>query len=91
MRRGFRHERAPRDLPVTADCVQRAFAAVALRDEYQVTDAQIVQQIAAPLRRWDRPVRVSLEFGDSVSPARPSDCATRKSVDQFRREAGARA
>lgn len=67
----LRTTRAPRDLPVTATRVQRAFAAVALRDEYQVTDAQIVQQSApAPLRRWDRPVRLALEFGDSVSPAR---------------------
>lgn len=67
----LRTDRAPRDLPVTATRLQRAFAAVALRDEYQVTAERIVQQSApAPLRRWDRPVRLSLEFGASVGPER---------------------
>ena len=63
----LRTDRAPRDLPVTPISLERAFAAVALRDEYQFAGGQIVQQSApAPLRRWDVPVRISLEYGASV-------------------------
>ncbi|CUX81124.1 MAG: Protein of unknown function (DUF2927) [Roseibaca calidilacus] len=67
----LRTERAPRDLPITRTRLERAFEAVALRDEYQFVGGRIVQQSApAPLRRWEDPVRIALEFGDSMPSAR---------------------
>jgi hypothetical protein len=67
----FRQERAPRDLPVTATRITRAFENVALRDEYQFVNGTIVQtSVPAALRRWEMPVRLSLEFSDSVPAAR---------------------
>jgi len=63
----LRTERAPRDLPISAGLIERAFVEVALRDEYQVGRARIIQQSSpAALRRWQDPVRLSLEFGDST-------------------------
>ncbi len=63
----LRTERAPRDLPISASLIERAFAEVALHDEYQIGASAILQRSSpAPLRRWDAPVRLSLEFGASV-------------------------
>lgn len=71
----LRLERAPRDLPVNARLIERAFVEVALRDEYQFERDSIVQRSGqAPLRRWDAPVRISLEFGDNTpAPQRLRD------------------
>lgn len=71
----LRQERAPRDLPVNARLIERAFAEVALRDEYQFERDSIVQRSdQAPLRRWDAPVRIALEFGGSTAaPQRQRD------------------
>jgi hypothetical protein len=66
----LRTERAPRDLPISASLIERAFVEVALRDEYEIGATSIVQRSSpAPLRRWNGPVRLSLEFGDSVPTA----------------------
>ena len=73
----LRLNRAPRDLPVTATRLERAFVEVALRDEYQYRGDTILQQSApSTLRRWDVPVRLSLEFGASV----PQDIRRRDSA-----------
>ncbi|MCC1480626.1 DUF2927 domain-containing protein [Roseibaca sp. Y0-43] len=66
----LRMERAPRDLPISASLIERAFVEVALRDEYQIGADRILQQSSpAALRRWEAPVRLSLEFGASVPAA----------------------
>lgn len=53
------------------------FVQVALHDEYQMQGGQLVPNShAAPLRRWQMPVRVAVEFGPSVPPlARARDRA----------------
>lgn len=66
----LRTERAPRDLPITALLIERAFVEVALQDEYQFSRDTIVQQSSpSTLRRWESPIRLSLEFGASVPDA----------------------
>lgn len=46
------------------------FVRIALHDEYEMQGGQLVPQThAAPLRRWEAPVRVSVEFGASVPRA----------------------
>lgn len=78
----LRQDRAPRDLPISAGLIERAFAEVALRDEYQVNRDRIVQQSSpAALRRWDGPVRLALEFGDAVPAA--TRARDRAVVDRF--------
>jgi hypothetical protein len=64
----LRRERSPRDLPFSARDVEDAFVRIALFEEYTFVGDQIVER-ATPsnLRRWRDPVRMRLEFGDSVS------------------------
>lgn len=71
----LRLDRAPRDLPISASLLERAFTEVALRDEYQFGQDRIVQQSnPAALRRWDGPVRLSVEFAETVpDPTRTRD------------------
>ena len=53
-----------------AERLAEDFIQIALRDEYVMQGGRLVPQAhAAPLRRWDRPVRLSVVFGDSVPPA----------------------
>lgn len=53
-----------------ADRLAEDFIQIALRDEYVMQGGRLVPQAhAAPLRRWERPVRISVIFGDSVPPA----------------------
>ena len=48
----------------------RDFIQIALRDEYQMRAGLLVPDAhPAPLRRWETPVRVSVEFGPSVPRA----------------------
>lgn len=58
------------DTPFTDTQLARNFIRIALFDEY-VTDGDILrpQATLSRLRRWDRPVRMSLEFGPTVSAA----------------------
>lgn len=52
-----------------ADRLAEDFIRIALYDEYVRQGGQLVPQARpAPLRRWDRPVRMSVLFGDSVPP-----------------------
>lgn len=53
------------DIPLSPEALVRDFIAVALRDE--APDGGTGGPSA--LKRWDRPVRIGLSFGDSVSPA----------------------
>ena len=78
----LRRDRVPLDAPIDADTLTRNFIAIALRDEYGAGGMQANGGGApAPLRRWQEPVRVQLEFGAVV------DVATRRAyrveVSQF--------
>lgn len=57
-------------IPVTADQLATNFINIALYDEYSRQGADLVPD-ARPshLRRWDKPVRIAIEFGNSVPPA----------------------
>ena len=78
----LRRDRVPADAPIDAETLTRNFIAVALRDEYGAGGMQSGGGGApAPLRRWQDPVRLQLEFGAVV------DVATRRAyqseVSQF--------
>lgn len=66
------------DTPFTATMLARNFENIAFYDEY-AADAglQRASQQAGALRRWDAPVRLKIEFGDSVPErVRTTDRAT---------------
>lgn len=58
------------DTPFTDTVLARNFVRIALFDEY-VTDGDALrpQATLSRLRRWDQPVRMAVEFGDSVPEA----------------------
>lgn len=58
------------DIVLNADQLATNFVNIALYDEYSRDGADLVPD-AKPsrLRRWDKPVRIALEFGNSVPPA----------------------
>ncbi|MCC5963879.1 MAG: DUF2927 domain-containing protein [Rhodobacteraceae bacterium] len=63
----LRRERSPRDLPFSARDVEDAFVRIALFEEYTFVGDRIVERATpSSLRRWQDPVRMNLEFGDSV-------------------------
>lgn len=56
--------------PASAERLTEDFIQIALHDEYVRRGGRLVPEARpAPLRRWERPVRVTVEFGDSVLPA----------------------
>jgi hypothetical protein len=57
------------DTPFTDTILARNFVRIALFDEY-VTDGDVLrpQATLSRLRRWDMPVRMTTEFGASVTP-----------------------
>lgn len=60
------------DLPGPIDPARLTedFVQIALRDEYTLSGGQLIPQAhAAPLRRWQVPVRLSVEFGASIPDA----------------------
>lgn len=58
------------EIALTPEKLAEDFIEVALHDEYVRDGGKLVSRpVAAPLRRWQQPVRVRLEFGDSVAPA----------------------
>ncbi len=66
----MRQERAPRDLPFSARDLEQAFVRIALYEEYAFDSGRIVERATpSTLRRWQRPVRMRVEFGESVSEA----------------------
>lgn len=63
----LRTDPAPPDLPITARDIEDAFIWIALHDEYSFVGNRLVERATpAPLRRWEQPVRMRLEFGASV-------------------------
>ncbi|WP_295042648.1 DUF2927 domain-containing protein [uncultured Paracoccus sp.] len=77
----LRRDRVPLDAPIDADMLTRNFVAIALRDEYGAGMQAKANGTPAPLRRWQDPVRIQMEFGAVV------DVATRRAyrveVSQF--------
>ncbi|MFN3274274.1 MAG: DUF2927 domain-containing protein [Paracoccus sp. (in: a-proteobacteria)] len=66
----LRRDRVPADAPIDAEMLARNFVQIALRDEYTRRDGALVAEAqAAPLRRWDVPVRIQPEFGASTDIA----------------------
>jgi len=64
----LRQELEPSDAQLTALDLIENFERVALYDEYSVRGGQFVErQTASSLRRWERPVRIGLNFGPSVT------------------------
>ena len=56
-----------KDTPFTDRQLAENFATIAFFDEYVASGGDLVaRQVAAPLRRWDRPVRVRILFGESI-------------------------
>ena len=66
------------NVSITPRILARNFEAIALYDEYRPVPAGFVHQsVPSQLRRWEKPVRMSVEFGNSV----PLD--TRQADGQF--------
>ncbi len=64
----LRQELSPSDARFTANNLTEAFERVALFDEYSERNGKFIErQTASVLRRWERPVRIALHFGPSVS------------------------
>jgi hypothetical protein len=65
----MRQEVDPADAPFTTDDLVRDFVNIAMKDEYVDRGGRYVQsETPALLRRWERPVRVSVMNGPSSSP-----------------------
>lgn len=66
----LRRDQVPMDAPLDADSLTRNFIQIALRDEYSRNGSGLVAQSdVAPLRRWQQPVAMQLEFGASTDSA----------------------
>ncbi|WP_410217837.1 DUF2927 domain-containing protein [Paracoccus sp. (in: a-proteobacteria)] len=78
----LRRDRVPQDAPIDVEMLTRNFLTVALRDEYSHSSAGLeARSRPAPLRRWEQPVRMQLEFGASIDTA--SRPAWRSEVADF--------
>jgi len=61
------------DAQFTDTMLARNFMTIAFFDEYTFTPAGLREVPApSPLRRWDRPVRFAIEFGDTIPPEQRS-------------------
>lgn len=59
------------EIPVNARLLTENFLRIALRDEYRRSQGGFVrEETASRLRRWERPIRVGIRFGSSVTPDR---------------------
>ena len=68
--RGLLRPSADGIAPAPAERLAEDFIRIALYDEYVSRNGRLVPETRpAPLRRWERPVRVMVEFGASVPPA----------------------
>lgn len=68
--RGLMRTDDGREIALTPERLTDDFVQVALHDEYRRQGESLVAGATpAPLRRWAGPVRMRIEFGDSVSPA----------------------
>ncbi|MEO0386711.1 MAG: DUF2927 domain-containing protein [Pseudomonadota bacterium] len=78
----MRTEAAPRDAPITLNSLVENFVEIALFDEFGVSAGRFVERReATALRRWERPVRVGILIGESVSPAQAEE--DRRNVAAF--------
>ncbi|SCX95911.1 DUF2927 domain-containing protein [Paracoccus tibetensis] len=78
----LRTDRVPLDAPIDPETLAQNFVQIALRDEYRRDNGALVADAQpAPLRRWDRPVRMQLEFGASADVA--AQRAVRAEVADF--------
>lgn len=69
----LRRDQVPLDAPINAETLANHFITIALRDEYTRSGNDIVADgHEAPLRRWEVPVSVDLEFGASANTATQS-------------------
>ncbi|SMO97047.1 DUF2927 domain-containing protein [Paracoccus laeviglucosivorans] len=58
------------EIRLTPERLTEDFILVALHDEYvRDGDRLVSRSTPAPLRRWDRPISIRIEFGASVAPA----------------------
>ncbi len=68
--------------PITVEKLVEDFIQTALRDEYSRQGGKLVQgSTPAPLRRWETPVRMQIEYGASVNPVQRN--ADRRDVAGF--------
>ncbi len=68
--------------PIQPQQLVEDFIQTALRDEYSRQGGQLVQgSTPAPLRRWENPVRMQIEYGASVAPVQRSN--DRRTVEGF--------
>lgn len=65
----LRLDRIPIDAPIDAETLTQNFIRIALHDEYDSNGRRMADGTSAPLRRWQQPVRVDLEFGPSSNTA----------------------
>lgn len=73
----LRRDQVPLDAPIDAETLADNFITIALHDEYTRSGSDIVAGgNEAPLRRWQEPVRVDLEFGASANTATQSQMRT---------------
>ena len=87
----LRQDVAPRDAPFTARQLAEDFIRIALYDEYSARGGGFVaEQQASRLRRWVKPVRMSVEFGPSIPLAqrRADRSAISAYAGQLRRASG---
>ena len=78
----LRQDHNPADAPFTADDLVRNFERVALYDEYTNEEGVFIEeQTSSYLRRWQKPVRIGLHFGPSVTPAQQAN--DKKMVSSF--------
>jgi len=64
----LRQEYAPKDVPFDTNDLVEHFEQVALYDEYTLNEGNFIEQkTVSSLRRWNKPVRVGLYFGASVT------------------------
>lgn len=57
------------DVPFTADTLVADFERIALYDEYAILNGRFVaQQTPSNLRRWQKPIRIGIIFGEMVPP-----------------------
>lgn len=62
---------------ITPEQLTENFVQTALHDEYtRQGDTLVAASHPSPLRRWEAPVRMQVDYGDSVSPAKRSRVGT---------------
>ncbi|MDS9466031.1 DUF2927 domain-containing protein [Paracoccus sp. MBLB3053] len=68
--RGLLRTDSGNEIEMTPERLTDDFVRIALYDEYSRDGGQLVSRPSpAPLRRWEQPVRLNIEFGASVSSA----------------------